>query len=116
MPVCKHHSLQCSLGLHGISCEGGAEELGWWQPAPRASHLNLCWLGVVRLARRNTTACGNAAGPKSQKRVLHDWVLQVKDLMRVLKTPFEEQPGAEKYRVAAPKEIRMGVELLSCSS
>jgi len=43
-------------------------------------------------------------------------LLQVKDLMRVLKRPFDEQPGAEKYRVAAPKEIRMGVELLSCSS
>ena len=36
--------------------------------------------------------------------------------MRVLQKPFEEQPGAEKYKVAAPKEIRMGVELLSCSS
>ena len=43
-------------------------------------------------------------------------LLQVRDLMRVLKRPFEEQPGAEKYRVAAPKEVRMGVELLSCSS
>ena len=43
-------------------------------------------------------------------------LLQVRDLMRVLKRPFDEQPGAEKYRVAAPKEIRMGVELLSCSS
>ena len=42
--------------------------------------------------------------------------LQVKDLMHVLQKPFEEQPGAEKYRVAAPKEVRMGVELLSCSS
>lgn len=42
--------------------------------------------------------------------------LQVNELMRVLKKPFEEQAGAEKYRVAAPKEIRMGVELLSCSS
>ncbi|CAL5218909.1 g654 [Coccomyxa viridis] len=40
----------------------------------------------------------------------------VNDLMRVLQRPFEEQPGAEKYKVAAPKEIRMGVELLSCSS
>ena len=45
--------------------------------------------------------------------ILH---VQVKDLMRVLERPFDEQPGAEKYRVAAPKEIRMGVELLSCSS
>ena len=42
--------------------------------------------------------------------------VQVKELMRVLERPFDEQPGAEKYKVAAPKEIRMGVELLSCSS
>ncbi len=42
--------------------------------------------------------------------------LQVKELMQVLKRPFEEQPGAERFRVAAPKEVRMGVELLSCSS
>ena len=41
---------------------------------------------------------------------------QVKELMRVLERPFDEQPGADKYRVAAPKEVRMGVELLSCSS
>ncbi len=41
---------------------------------------------------------------------------QVNELMRVLQRPYEEQPGAEKYRVAAPKQVRMGVELLSCSS
>ncbi|CAK0779519.1 hypothetical protein CVIRNUC_004792 [Coccomyxa viridis] len=41
---------------------------------------------------------------------------EVKDLMQVLERPFDEQPGAEKYRVAAPREVRMGVELLSCSS
>ena len=42
--------------------------------------------------------------------------LQVNNLMRVLERPYEVQPGAEKYRVTAPKEVRMGVELLSCSS
>ena len=41
---------------------------------------------------------------------------KVNDLMRVLERPYEEQPGAEKYRATAPKEVRMGVELLSCSS
>ena len=36
--------------------------------------------------------------------------------MDVLKRPFEEQPGAEAYTVPAPKQTRVGVELLSCSS
>ncbi|CAL8469913.1 g9455 [Coccomyxa elongata] len=37
-------------------------------------------------------------------------------LMKVLEMPYEEQPGAERFRVTPPKQIRMGVELLSCSS
>jgi hypothetical protein len=40
----------------------------------------------------------------------------LKELMKVLERPYEEQPGAERFRVTPPKEIRMGVELLSCSS
>lgn len=43
-------------------------------------------------------------------------LLQVNRLMDVLKRPFEEQPGTESYTVPAPKETRIGVELLSCSS
>jgi len=35
--------------------------------------------------------------------------------MDILKTPFKEQPGAEKYTVS-PRQTRVGVELLSCSS
>lgn len=57
--------------------------------------------------RRKDICLSNALSP------LH---VQVKDLMQVLERPFDEQPGAEKYRVAAPREVRMGVELLSCSS
>lgn len=41
---------------------------------------------------------------------------QVNKLMAVLKRPFEEQPGAAAYTVPAPKQTRVGVELLSCSS
>ncbi|KAK9915711.1 hypothetical protein WJX75_003009 [Coccomyxa subellipsoidea] len=41
---------------------------------------------------------------------------ELKELMKVLERPYEEQPGAERFRVTPPKEIRMGVELLSCSS
>jgi uncharacterized protein YdiU (UPF0061 family) len=41
---------------------------------------------------------------------------EVNALMEVLKRPFEEQAGAEKYTVPAPKQTRVGVELLSCSS
>jgi uncharacterized protein YdiU (UPF0061 family) len=41
---------------------------------------------------------------------------EVNKLMDVLKRPFEEQPGAEAYTVPAPRETRVGVELLSCSS
>jgi uncharacterized protein YdiU (UPF0061 family) len=48
--------------------------------------------------------------------VLAVLLLQVRLLMKVLQHPYEEQPGAEKYRVTPPKQIRMGVELLSCSS
>jgi len=45
------------------------------------------------------------------------WCLaQLKALLKVLETPFEEQPGAERFKVTPPKEIRIGVELLSCSS
>ncbi len=42
--------------------------------------------------------------------------VQLKALMKVLERPYEEQPGAERFKVTPPKEIRMGVELLSCSS
>ncbi|EIE25715.1 UPF0061-domain-containing protein [Coccomyxa subellipsoidea C-169] len=41
---------------------------------------------------------------------------ELKALMKVLERPYEEQPGAERFKVTPPKEIRMGVELLSCSS
>jgi uncharacterized protein YdiU (UPF0061 family) len=41
---------------------------------------------------------------------------EVNKLMDVLKRPFDEQPGAEAYTVPAPKQTRVGVELLSCSS
>ena len=42
--------------------------------------------------------------------------VQINRLMDVLKKPYELQPGTEKYRVPAPKQPRIGVELLSCSS
>ena len=48
--------------------------------------------------------------------IRHVCRVQVRNLMRVLERPYEEQPGAEKYKVMAPKSVRMGVELLSCSS
>lgn len=41
---------------------------------------------------------------------------QINRLMEVLKKPYEVHPGTEKYRVPAPKQPRIGVELLSCSS
>ncbi len=42
--------------------------------------------------------------------------VQLHALMKVLEKPYEEQSGAERFRVTPPKQIRMGVELLSCSS
>ena len=36
--------------------------------------------------------------------------------MEVLKKPYEQQQGCEGYTEAAPVEVRMGVECLSCSS
>ena len=41
---------------------------------------------------------------------------QVNRLMEILKQPYKEQNGCEAYTEAAPIEVRMGVECLSCSS
>lgn len=47
----------------------------------------------------------------------HRCVWQVDRLMNVLKRPFEAQPDAEAYTMPAPRNgVRVGVELLSCSS
>ena len=43
-------------------------------------------------------------------------LLQVQHLAETLQNPFTEQEGAEEYIVMPPKRIRMGVEMLSCSS
>ena len=43
-------------------------------------------------------------------------VLKVNHLMEILKQPYKEQKGCEAYTEAAPVEVRMGVECLSCSS
>lgn len=45
----------------------------------------------------------------------HDFS-EVNRLMEVLKKPYEQQQGCEGYTEAAPVEVRMGVECLSCSS
>lgn len=47
---------------------------------------------------------------------VHYHHMQVNRLMDTLKLPFEEQAGCEAYTVPAPRETRVGVELLSCSS
>lgn len=54
------------------------------------------------------------AGKYTKFTPLYD-ALQVNALMEVLTTPFQEQPGAERYTVC-PRQTRVGVELLSCSS
>lgn len=43
-------------------------------------------------------------------------LLQVRHLHETLRRPFTEQPGAEHYLVLPPERIRLGVEMLSCSS
>jgi hypothetical protein len=47
---------------------------------------------------------------------MYDFLAQVNRLMEVLKNPYETQPGAEMYQRPGPKQVRLGVELLSCSS
>lgn len=41
---------------------------------------------------------------------------QVNELLEVLRHPYETQPGREDYAPMPPKEIRLGMEMLSCSS
>ena len=43
-------------------------------------------------------------------------VLQVNKLLDVLRHPYKEQAGAEQYAPMPPEKIRLGMELLSCSS
>lgn len=71
-------------------------------------------------------AMQNAANPAfiPRNHVMQDAIALAEDgdfaevnrLMEVLRRPFDHQPGFEKYRVPAPRQSRMGVELLSCSS
>ena len=45
-----------------------------------------------------------------------DLYVQVQDFLELLKQPFTEQPGMEKWTKTSGGQIRRGIEMLSCSS
>ncbi len=123
-------------GLLGLRCGiGTCLSAGWLlrQDAPPGMFVYACWgsdavlgyaCGKLRerpgravcpdTGRRSALACQPAACAADADRFLRSGA-QLHALMAVLERPYTQQPGAERF-TRTERKVRMGVELLSCSS